>query len=195
MKLSHVFGISPEFAARLADAHVHTLQDLANTADLKVLSARSQVSVELLEHWRIAARSKVVVVRRRRKAVAVLVAVTVILIGTIAAWSYKNDRRDKAVGHYNLGNDRRDEGDQDGAIAEYRKALALNPDFAAAHNNLGITLADKGDYTGAIAEYRKALVRYPDYAHSNICNALNNEGDYDGAIVECRAALVANPDN
>ena len=40
----------------------------------------------------------------------------------------------------------------DGAVAEYREALRLNPNNAAAHNNLGAALGEKGDWDGAIAE-------------------------------------------
>jgi Flp pilus assembly protein TadD len=38
-------------------------------------------------------------------------------------------------------------GDSDGAIAEEREALRLNPDNDAAHNNLGLALGKKGDGT------------------------------------------------
>jgi len=94
MRLSRVFGISPEFAARLDDAHVRTLRDLANAADLQELSERSQVSLDLLEEWQATARIKVAVARRRRKAIAVLVAagrgiaaVAIALVGIVAAWA------------------------------------------------------------------------------------------------------------
>jgi len=143
MRLSRVFGISPEFAARLDDAHVRTLRDLANAADLQELSERSQVSLDLLEEWQATARIKVAVARRRRKAIAVLVAVTAILLATIAVWSYKkglSHRLDEAIPLYNLGNDRYDHGDYDDAIAEYRKAVALKPEDADYHDSLGNAL-------------------------------------------------------
>ena len=57
-------------------------------------------------------------------------------------------------------------GDLDGAIAEYRTALRLRPDYATAHHNLGDALRAKGDLDGAIAEYRTAVHLQPDFAET-----------------------------
>src|SRR5262249_26887256 len=48
-------------------------------------------------------------------------------------------------------------GDLDGAIAEYRKAIELDPMYAEANINLVHALQAKGDPEGTIAEYRKAI--------------------------------------
>ncbi len=45
----------------------------------------------------------------------------------------------------------------DEAIAQYRKALELEPEFALAHQALAMALEQKGAYTEAIAEFRKAV--------------------------------------
>jgi Flp pilus assembly protein TadD len=45
----------------------------------------------------------------------------------------------------------------EGAIAEYRNAIQIDPSNSAAHVGLGLALAKKGDSEGAIAELRKAL--------------------------------------
>ena len=50
----------------------------------------------------------------------------------------------------------------DEAIAEYREAIRLKPDFAEAHNNLGNALQAKGKLDEAIAEYREAIRLKPD---------------------------------
>ena len=62
----------------------------------------------------------------------------------------------------------------DGAIAEDREALRLNPNNAAAHASLGVALRNKGDLDGAIAEYREALRLNPNNAeaHDNLGSAL-----------------------
>ena len=44
----------------------------------------------------------------------------------------------------------KDQGKLDEALACYRRALALKPDFAAAHNNLGNTLMDQGKLDEAV---------------------------------------------
>ena len=50
---------------------------------------------------------------------------------------------DKAQDHLSKGMVLAENGDLNGAIVEYRKALKINPDFAAAHNNLGLALVKK----------------------------------------------------
>ena len=42
------------------------------------------------------------------------------------------------------------------AIAEYREAVRIEPEFSRAHLDLGKTLADSGDLTGALPYLRKA---------------------------------------
>jgi tetratricopeptide (TPR) repeat protein len=44
----------------------------------------------------------------------------------------------------------------DEAIAEYREALRLAPDFCSTHYQLGLALRARGEFTEAIAEFRKA---------------------------------------
>ena len=55
-----------------------------------------------------------------------------------------------------------DRGQVDEAIAQYRKALEIKPDYAEAHSNLGFALAGRGQFEAAIAHYRKALEIKPD---------------------------------
>ena len=51
------------------------------------------------------------------------------------------------------------------AIAEYRTALRLDPDFALAHNNLGHLFSqDQHDYQSALGEFREAVRCWPDFA-------------------------------
>jgi tetratricopeptide (TPR) repeat protein len=47
--------------------------------------------------------------------------------------------------------------DLDGAVAEFRKATKLDPEFAPAYYNLGCALDEQGKLHEAIAEYRKAI--------------------------------------
>ena len=42
-------------------------------------------------------------------------------------------------------------------MAEYQKALEINPNYAEAHYNLGNALIQKGQVDEAIAEFQKAL--------------------------------------
>jgi tetratricopeptide (TPR) repeat protein len=85
-------------------------------------------------------------------------------------------------------------GDWDGAIAEYREAIRLNPNSDLAHTHLGFALWEKGDWDGAMAEYREVLRLNPhdDAAHNNLGAALWQKGDTDGAMAEYREALLLN---
>jgi tetratricopeptide (TPR) repeat protein len=61
----------------------------------------------------------------------------------------------------NLGLTLRRKGDLDGAVAEYREALRVNPKHADARSNLGYALQLRGDVDGAIREYQEALRASP----------------------------------
>ncbi len=86
-------------------------------------------------------------------------------------------------------------GQVDEAIAHYRKALEIKPDYAEAHNNLGLALAGRGQVDEAIAHFRKALEIEPDYvpAHYNLGKLLAGHGEMDEAIVHFRKALEIQP--
>jgi protein O-mannosyl-transferase len=97
--------------------------------------------------------------------------------------------------HYSLGVTLQVAGALDQAIDEYRKSLAIRPDYAEAHGHLGIALQQRGQLDEAIAEYRRALAIMPDYAdaHNNLGAALQQTGKLDEAIEHFRQALKANP--
>jgi Flp pilus assembly protein TadD len=99
-----------------------------------------------------------------------------------------------ARAHNNLGLLLSGRGDE--AIAHFRRALELKPDFAEAHNNLGVALAGRGQMDEAIAHYREALESKPDYAdaHNNLGIALAGRGQLDEAIGHYREALKTKPD-
>jgi Flp pilus assembly protein TadD len=94
-----------------------------------------------------------------------------------------------------LGNALYAKGDLQGAIACYRRAIALDPKYATAHSNLGNALYAKGDLQGAIACYRRAIALDPKYAkaHNSLGCALADKGDLDGAIACCRRAIALDP--
>jgi tetratricopeptide (TPR) repeat protein len=83
----------------------------------------------------------------------------------------------------------------DEAIAQYQKALQINPDHAQAHYNLGIALLEKDRVDEAIVQYQKALETDPDSAqtHNNLASALMQKGRVDEAIVQYQKALEIRP--
>lgn len=66
-----------------------------------------------------------------------------------------------ADGHLSCGTALREKGDVDGAIAEFRTAIRLNPNDANAHFGLGLGLEMKGQLNEALDEYRSAMTLDP----------------------------------
>ena len=89
-----------------------------------------------------------------------------------------------------------DQGKLDEAVACYRRALELKPDYAGAHYNLGVALNDQGKLDEAVARYRRALELRPDYAEAqnNLGNALKEQGKLDETVACYRRALELKPD-
>src|SRR5438270_2076184 len=100
------------------------------------------------------------------------------------------------MAHYNLGIALNDQGNPDGAIAHYRKAIDLRSSYAEAHYNLGRLLVQKGLLDEAIAHYEKALeMNTADAeAHNNLGATLFANGHVDEAIAHYRKALAIKPD-
>jgi tetratricopeptide (TPR) repeat protein len=82
------------------------------------------------------------------------------------------------------------------AIALFKEALWLKPDYAEAHNNLGHALETQGRIEEALAQYKEALRDDPDYfeAHSNIGVALLRLGRPE-ALEHLEVAVRLRPDS
>jgi protein O-mannosyl-transferase len=100
------------------------------------------------------------------------------------------------MAHYNLGIALNDQGDADRAIAHYRQAVELRPNYPEAHYNLGRLLVQKGQLDEAIAQYEKALEINPAdaQAHNNLGTTLFASRRVDEAIAHYRKALAIQPD-
>jgi len=103
--------------------------------------------------------------------------------------------------HFQLGNILYFDGDLDKAIAEYREAIKLNPDYESAHYNLGSALEDKGDLDEAETEFRKAIEINPNNVKA--CYRLGyilvkkekkTKGNLEEAIADFSKAIELKPD-
>jgi predicted O-linked N-acetylglucosamine transferase (SPINDLY family) len=54
------------------------------------------------------------------------------------------------------------------AVAAFRKATELKPDFALAYSNLGVALGEQKRHAEAVAAFRKAIALQPDYASAYV---------------------------
>ncbi len=81
------------------------------------------------------------------------------------------------------------------ALAAYRKALAINPNFAGAWSNLGLAYAKQSKLEEAVAAHRKALAINPKLARawSNLGAAYDEQGKLNEAVAAYRKALAINP--
>ena len=68
------------------------------------------------------------------------------------------------------------------AIADYDRAIELNPQDAIAYNNRGIAYADQGDYENAIENFDSAIRLGSDISYYNRGNAYRHRGELDLAI-------------
>jgi Flp pilus assembly protein TadD len=101
--------------------------------------------------------------------------------------------------HNNLGRALWRQNRFDEAIAQYHRALGINPRLAVAYNNLGIALGMKalpnGSQADAIAQFRRAIELDRRFAlpHNNLGLAYYHQGNVVDAITEYRRAIALDP--
>jgi Flp pilus assembly protein TadD len=83
-----------------------------------------------------------------------------LLAGVVAA---QESEPQTAAGCVNRGLARQRKGDFVGAIADYDRAVALNPGDASTYGHRGAARDGKRDYEGAIADFNKAIDLIPNF--------------------------------
>jgi lipoprotein NlpI len=80
-------------------------------------------------------------------------------------------------------------------MADFEKAIEIDPKLAPAYTGRGIAYEKKGDHDRAIADYSKAIELDPKDAHSyyHRGNAYERKGEYDRAIADFDKAIELNP--
>ena len=108
-----------------------------------------------------------------RAQLGLVTAVGVVFAAVFTNWSIVSADMNRTVTQHNLGAALQGDGRFDEAIASYRRAIAISPDYAPAYSNMGTALQAQGHVDEAIAAYEKALAIRPGFAdvHYNLANA------------------------
>jgi len=100
-----------------------------------------------------------------------------------------------AIAYSNRGFAYYNKGQYDRAIANYDKAIKLDPKFAIAYNNRGIAYGQKGDDDRAFADFDTAIKLDPKSADTYYNRGIvyGQKGDYDRAIADFDTAIKLDP--
>ena len=102
-----------------------------------------------------------------------------------------------AIAHINLGVALEGEDRREDALAEYRKAVEIDPDRFQAHNNLANLMSTMGMRDAALKEYQEALRLNPTaaLAHANLGTLLSEMGRFEEAMREYDDAMRLDPED
>ena len=116
-------------------------------------------------------------------------------IGSAAAQTSKPVPLHEADDYLRKGIAAQQQHDLNGAIDDYRKALAIDPKLVQARANLGAALSEAGQLDAAIEEDKKALASAPDNTgiRMNLGLAYYKKGDMENAYPAFAAVHAARP--
>ena len=129
-----------------------------------------------------------------RRTIAIAAALSVLALGSLLISSCSNPLANNS---FNSGLDKYEQGDYQGAIDDFTKAIEIHPQNADAYYNRGTTKGKLKDYQGAIADYNKAISFYPQssIAYLNRGIAKSQLEDYQGAIADYNKVISIDPQN
>jgi len=101
-----------------------------------------------------------------------------------------------ALNFYNTGNELKNQGRSDEAIASYQKALFFHPDYAEVYNQLGEIYFTQRKLTEALKSCNRAIELKSDYApaYKTLGNVLQAQGQIEQAVNAYDKALEINPE-
>ena len=127
--------------------------------------------------------------------------VFILLIGSLSilfsSVTYCQNAKGQFVQHFIRGGAYLGQGDADSAIAEFNKAIEIDPNIAEIYYHRGVAYTTKGFLylDQAISDFNKAIEIYPRYseAYRNRGLAYGSEYKYDQAISDFNKAIEINP--
>ncbi|TLU87425.1 MAG: tetratricopeptide repeat protein [Chlorobium sp.] len=118
------------------------------------------------------------------------------LLGLLPASGVANtSAADDAKSFLSSGEVKFGKGDNQGAMADYTKAIELDPKLSEAYNSRAALKYSAGDKPGAITDYTKAIELNSQFtdAYNNRGNAKAGMGDVQGAIADYTRAIELDP--
>jgi tetratricopeptide (TPR) repeat protein len=113
----------------------------------------------------------------------------------LAVFCLVSCHRSSPESYMKSGQQKLKQADYSGAIADFSKALNLNPKLAAAYGWRGVARTKTQDADQAIADFSEAIRLKPDYAgsYANLSVAWQLKGRHDEAIKDATEAIRLNP--
>ncbi|MEE2614620.1 MAG: tetratricopeptide repeat protein [Verrucomicrobiota bacterium] len=110
------------------------------------------------------------------------------------ALKYADGNDDPDV-RFNMGIAYKAKGEAEKAIAEYRKALELAPEYSEAHNNLGNLLKDQKNFDEAIYHFEASIKIFPENpsTHNNLGTVHAMKGEVSKAAIHFAKAVRIQP--
>lgn len=125
-------------------------------------------------------------------------ATTIVLVACLSSFAHpqlKTSTKAQLSPHQRQALAQLQEGNAQEALAEFRAAVAENPDDAVSHDYIGVILGESGKLNEALSEFERAARLEPSFpdSHFHLGVAYDRKGRTGDAIAQYQEALRLNP--